>query len=632
MYSAGRKARLDEGESELFDDLSLVGVGGMFCGVLTERQLTFENWQGHGIRINLSNISTLRNINLARLPNGFFTMGALGVWVGSTIITPPLGWGIAGLGALSAFGYLTLKTPVLAIETNAGDKHLVSGSQSELLRLCMMIDRVMHGTSIEEAKAGLRALEAERARRMAPEPKALLSAPESASTTGLDIFEAETVAPASGVPSASPAAALIASSAAQSSGVTQSATSQYGVARSISPSPSNFGAVGHSSFDEGGIFAALEAHEPQSHNTPPPARAPTEPLDNRSAYERAWGRPESPSWYQEKDGLAVGENRMDEAMTDAMGSLDLFQDGGIFDTPSPANTAPPSRNESDMMADFSLFDDDFGAPNQTPSYSSPTSTSAPTSYTSPSGYSPPTSTPVVRTPTRPPSSSEMIRSARSRHGSPEPSPNSGWGLPTPTETAVREECRPGLVKTAKARTAWQSETQTRSLQTRATEAAAAAAAADSERFGEEFPAVQRLASSMNNGRVRNSGGRPKKQNWLASLLAPSPTERYSGYAEVYGDADGSAHSGEARFKSGQILRLRSDQDHQADVVGRMRQANSAPSPSSARDALDNVVSRVSRGEERAPRVPATSNDLRFSQLRPTTQKGDGRLPGIRQLD
>ncbi len=617
MYSAGRKARLDEGESELFDDLSLVGVSGMFCGVLSERQLTFENWQGHGIRINLSNISTLRNINLARLPNGFFTMGALGVWVGATIVTPPLGWGIAGVGALSALGYLTLKTPVLAIETNAGDKHLVSGSQSELLRLCMMVDRVMHGSSIEEAKAGLKALEEERARRMAPEPKALLGAPDSISTPGLDLFEAEPVTQVFASVSASPAAAAIATEAA---------------AR-IAPSTtvSSVSAIG-----EGGMVAALEAHEPPSYNIPPPVRAPSEPVDNRSAYERAWGREESPSWYQEKDGLATSESRMDEAASDALGSLDLFQDGGIFDAPaaSPATPSSPtyggttSRSESDMMADFSLFDDDFGATDSTPSYSRPSVNNAPTTYSPPSSYSSPTSTPAVATPTRPASSSQMIRAARSRHGTPPTAANSGWGLPSPTEAAVRDECRPGLVKTAKAHTAWQSETQTRALQTRASEAAVA----ESERFEDEFPAVSRLATSMNSGRVRNSGGRPKKQNWLASLLGPPTSERQQGYAEVYGDADGSAHHGDASFRSSQLLRLRSDQDHQAEMVGRMRQVSTAPAPSSARDALDNVVSRVSRGEERAPRALAESNELRFSQLRPTTQKGDGRLPGIRQLD
>jgi hypothetical protein len=59
---------------------------------------------------------------------------------------------------------------------------------------------------------------------------------------------------------------------------------------------------------------------------------------------------------------------------------------------------------------------------------------------------------------------------------------------------------------------------------------------------------------------------------------------------------------------------------------------SAPPASSARDALDGVVNRVSKGEGRAPAIIPESDELRFSQLRTTSQKGDGRLPGIRRLE
>ena len=90
-------------------------------------------------------------------------------------------------------------------------------------------------------------------------------------------------------------------------------------------------------------------------------------------------------------------------------------------------------------------------------------------------------------------------------------------LLTPNEVAVREECKPGLVKTAKAQSAWQGDIpKTRAL---------SAPAVDPDRFEDEFPAVSKLANSMSNGRVRSAIGRPKKQNWLASLLSPSPPRR-----------------------------------------------------------------------------------------------------------
>ncbi len=576
MYSAGRNARLDEGDSELFDNLNLVGISGRFCGILTERQLTFEDYSGYGIRINLSNISTLRNINLAKLPNSFLTIGTLGVWVGATIITPPFGWIVAVTGALSVFGYLRMKNPVLSIETNAGDKYLVTGTQSELLRLCMMVDRVMHGSTIEEAKAGLQELEEERERFLAEnQPKALLNAPETIEDYDRTIFEAEPVS--SMYPSA-----VKTTSNPMTSGLTESE-----FARPIT--------------QEGGIFASLDALE---QSPPTTSNLPAKSADSRSAYERAWGRPESPEWYHEKE--APQEDRLDEAFSDAMGSFDMFGEGGLFGVESPTNNVTPTNySESEPSMDFSLFDD-------APTTPQPTTNG----ITTPTSYSPPTTS----NPNKPLSSSQMIRSAQSRHGQPQSTNAPTWGLPNPTENAVREECKPGLVKTAKARYAWQSENQTRAL---------SAPTTDPENFGEEFPAVSKLANSMTSGRVRSSAGKPRKQNWLASLISPTQSRRQ--YADVYGDEDGDTHSGDARFRSSQLLRLRSDQDHQADVATRAREMTTTSSPSSARDALDSVVERVASGEERETTSNSENDQLRFSQLRLTSQKGDRRLPGIRQL-
>ncbi|MEL0335978.1 MAG: hypothetical protein VXA63_02730, partial [Euryarchaeota archaeon] len=310
MYSAGRNARLDEGESELFDNLNLVGISGRFCGILTERQLTFEDYSGYGIRINLSNISTLRNINIAKLPNSFLTIGAVGVWVGATIITPPIGWAVAATGAVSIFGYLKLKNPVLSIETNAGDKYLVTGTQSELLRLCMMVDRVMHGFTIEDAKAGLQELEQERERLLSQnQPKALLNAPEEIDNSSPIIFQTE------------PAPMISHSQEITASIPTTPVSTQHSFSQPIS--------------QEGGIFGSLDALEP----TPAPVTSyPETPTDSRSAYERAWDRDDSPEWYHEKD--TSPEDRLGEAFSDAMGSM--FGEGGLFGVDSPASNVNPT--------------------------------------------------------------------------------------------------------------------------------------------------------------------------------------------------------------------------------------------------------------------------------------------------
>ena len=150
--------------------------------------------------------------------------------------------------------------------------------------------------------------------------------------------------------------------------------------------------------------------------------------------------------------------------------------------------------------DFSLFDDKHATPQQTT-----------TGITSTTSYSPPNSP----DPNRPLSSSQMIRSAQSGYLQTQPTGTPSWALPTPTENAVREECKPGIVKTAKARSAWQRENRTRAL---------AAPTTDPENFGEEFPAVSKLANSMTTGRVRSSVGRPKKENWLLHFYLRLRTE------------------------------------------------------------------------------------------------------------
>ena len=98
---------------------------------------------------------------------------------------PPYAMVVTAAGALTLLGYLVSRTSVLAIETEAGDRHIVSGSEGVLLRLCLMVDRVRHGNSIEEARRGLEHIDAELPSYPAfrdaggalPEPKGLLAAP-----------------------------------------------------------------------------------------------------------------------------------------------------------------------------------------------------------------------------------------------------------------------------------------------------------------------------------------------------------------------------------------------------------------------------------------------------------------------
>ena len=274
--------------------------------------------------------------------------------------------------------------------------------------------------------------------------------------------------------------------------------------------------------------------------------------------------------------------------------MDLFGEGGIFDAEPPAGYSPPTTPP--------------------PTVSHPASDIGSGDYINAAG--PPAVEP------RQPTSSQMIRRAQGRFG--ETGPYTGPNLPAPTDSAIREECRPGVVKQARARQALLGSGEV------------SPPVLDASSL-EEFPGLSRIVTSMSSGRVRaprrKSSRRP---SWISALLGAttSPIRNTDGtYASEYGDEDGQEARSGTRFQSSQHIRLRSDQDHQADVAVRTRQGPADP-PTSAKDAMDRLVDRVSGGEERAP-TEQTSQEggLRFSQLRRTSSKGDPHpLPGIRRLE
>ena len=153
---------------------------------------------------------------------------------------------------------------------------------------------------------------------------------------------------------------------------------------------------------------------------------------------------------------------------------------------------------------------------------------------------------------------------------------------------------------------------------------------------EEYPALNKLATSMGGTRLSVNRPDPKKQSsgWLGRLLRPSGgmATRISQENSPKEHSD-RITSENARFQSSQHMRLRSDQEHQAEVGARIRSMRKNAEFSSARDTLDSIVSRVQNGKEEAPRLlEAPGNSLRFSQLRPTSSKDDPHpLPGLRRL-
>ena len=559
MYSVGLAPDRDEEKSELFGNLSLVGSGGRFVAVLTKRQLTLERFDGHGIRLSLASISRMRHMKVPLFPSGTVPLGLLAIYLGTSVLMPPYAMVAMAGGSLTLLGYVLSRTSVLAVETEAGDRHIISGSEGVLLRLCLMVDRVRHGSTIEEARMGLEHIDAELPAYPAftdaggglPEPKGLLELPEEES------FLATVPEPESHFTGFS------------------------------APTPPSTTAPAAASTEP--IFP-WESEVVAADTVPTYEPPPVPQEEARSAYERAWGREEAPPWYEEKPA----GSRIDSALGEAAVGMDLFGEGGIFDAETPASYSPPT----------------------TP----PPTASHPAPETGVGSYINAAGPPVVEA--RQPTSSQMIRRAQGRFG--ETGPYTGPSLPAPTDSAIREECRPGVVKQARARQALLGS------------GGSSQPVLDASSL-EEFPGLSRIATSMSSGRVRAPRRKAfRKPSWISALLgATTPTIRNTDgtYASEYSDEDGQEARSGTRFQSSQHIRLRSDQDHQADVAVRARQGPADP-PASAKDAMDRLVGRVSGEEERVPtELTGQDGGLRFSQLRRTSSKGDPHpLPGIRRLE
>ena len=559
MYSVGLAPDRDEEKSELFGNLSLVGSGGRFVAVLTKRQLTLERFDGHGIRLSLASISRMRHMKVPLFPSGTVPLGLLAIYLGTSVLMSPYAMVAMAGGSLTLLGYVLSRTSVLAVETEAGDRHIISGSEGVLLRLCLMVDRVRHGSTIEEARMGLEHIDAELPAYPAftdaggglPEPKGLLELPEEES------FLATVPEPESHFTGFS------------------------------APTPPSTTAPAAASTEP--IFP-WESEVVAADTVPTYEPPPVPQEEARSAYERAWGREEAPQWYEEKPA----GSRIDSALGEAAVGMDLFGEGGIFDAETPASYSPPT----------------------TP----PPTASHPASETGVGSYINAAGPPVVEA--RQPTSSQMIRRAQGRFG--ETGPYTGPSLPAPTDSAIREECRPGVVKQARARQALLGS------------GGSSQPVLDASSL-EEFPGLSRIATSMSSGRVRAPRRKAfRKPSWISALLgATTPAIRNTDgtYASEYSDEDGQEARSGTRFQSSQHMRLRSDQDHQADVAVRARQGPADP-PASAKDAMDRLVGRVSGEEERVPtELTGQDGGLRFSQLRRTSSKGDPHpLPGIRRLE
>ena len=543
MGLAGPMGPTEKRRSELVGGLYLVGARGKFCALITERQLTIERFDGKGVRLDLSAIDRMRHLKIPMLPSGSILLGLIAIYLGITTIVAPISWLAVGTGASIILANLVSRYSILAIETGSGDRHLISGSESNLLKLCLIVDRVRHGSPIEEALLGLENLESEvpvfpsisdASGQLGQQSRASL--PEYFPQMSLAQERKEDLQPETGF-------------------VMDEKSDSFGF-----PSIGGFSEPGE--VGEYEIREAIDTHGPGSST-------------KQNAYERAWGVTEAPNWYQEKEEAKISDNRINTAFSDAAKDLDMFAPGGLFDSEASTETV---GNEMGLFD----FDRDVVA---------------------------------VEEVDKPQSSAQMIKRAHEEFGAPS-EPYSGALLPPPTDEAVREECRAGVVRQARARQELRNQRYSE-LGIQATNL-------------EDYPALNKLASTMSGtGAAKSIRRRGASGGWLARLLSPS--------SSLDGRESSSRTSSgieTERFQTSQHVRLRSDQDHQSELTSRIRTLrNTNIGSSTAKDKLDSIVRNLS-GERNENRfiVDGPNDSLKFSQLKPTSSREDPNpLPGLRRL-
>ncbi len=543
MGLAGPMGPTEKRRSELVGGLYLVGARGKFCALITERQLTIERFDGKGVRLDLSAIDRMRHLKIPMLPSGSILLGLIAIYLGITTIVAPISWLAVGTGASIILANVVSRYSILAIETGSGDRHLVSGSESNLLKLCLIVDRVRHGSPIEEALLGLENLESE-----------VPVFPSIRDATG-QLGQQSQVSLPEYFPPMDLAQERKEDLQTETGFGTDEKSDLFGF-----PTVVDF-----SEPEEDREREIREAsHAQQSSSS-----------TKQNAYERAWGVTEAPNWYQEKEEPSISDNRIDTAFSDAAKGLDMFAPGGLFD--SEASTESVGN-------DMGLFDFDRDVV-------------------------------AVQEVDKLQSSAQMIKRAHEEFGAPS-EPYSGALLPPPTDEAVRDECRAGVVRQARARQELRSRRSSElGIQTTNLE---------------DYPALNKLASTMSGtGATKSIRRRGSSGGWLSRLLSPS--------SSLDGRVSGKRASSEIeteRFQTSQHMRLRSDQDHQAELTSRIRtMRNTNIGSSTAKDKLDSIVRNLS-GErnENAVTIDGPNDSLKFSQLKPTSSRDDPNpLPGLRRL-
>jgi len=231
--------------------------------------------------------------------------------------------------------------------------------------------------------------------------------------------------------------------------------------------------------------------------------------------------------------------------------------------------------------------------------------------------------PAQSTGTRQPSSMELIRRAR------EVTPGHGDGnLPPPSTLAIREECMPGLVQSARIGTPpldqpVEFSPQQATIQT-----------TETGHLLSNYPSLAGVVDRMPRTRrvqIRQVSALSALAKGFARGIHSMTSRNQSeidDYSREYGDGSGSS-------RSTQFLWLRADQDHQASIAAGAANIGSNRGGTAPKDALSQMVRSVAAENETKPlALPAPSTGPTTFDAMQQTKSGDdseGVIAGIRRF-
>lgn len=593
---------------EILAPLRLAGMEGRIKGVLDERMLLFERRDGKGLRIELDSIQRVRHHHVPITPPGITWLGVITIILAARVLSGSIQLYALAVGAITIFTWLIGRKPALCIDTKVGDRHILHGRDSLLLRAQMMVNRLCDGKTMEEAREGLEELHRH---SNYPMVRPLESVQMEAMAIGDQIIEDAEIIPEPDVfdeadleralanmyngredkiPEPQPASTI----------TTHQATESFS-----SDSPADNAGRGLLDRARESLNETRESNEwftPQQEVTSATPASETNPWERPweqrqespsqsaedSAYLRAWGRDE-PEWYQERE---TG-TRIQSALSEAKDTGGFS--GSMFDDTGPSQT-------TDTGIFGNLFDD-----NQ---------------ISEPQTYSPIPEPAPLPEPT-PTWSGQAIHDARANT-------SLATTLPEPTVHALREECTPGLVAAARMAMNENENEQHNQTPPRQQELEVLAS----------FPALSAMLKSSPPARLQSNfvqkEGRltrlaKRSMRMLKSMESKKnaknlqrPVEiKGDDYASTYGDSDGFANGEyqEVPLRSGQILRLRADQDHQAEIADRILSLSRSAGGDFAEDEAGELIQRLSASGDLEPianLLKAADNNLTFSNLASTS--------------